>query len=161
MLSVTQAQLPEGQKKSSVRHKLVHLTLKKKSKLTEEVRTDLRAWWPFRASLGSQTGAPGSGIRRRSGRCLSPLHSTALEQSLDKNAWKSLGWGSPGRRKNEEEPSTHITRRRLLANTSTMHFIPGLLSLGADFCDSLLSFGTAIHQSILHLLRLPRPCTRG
>ncbi|KAM5226724.1 unconventional myosin-VIIa isoform 5-T5 [Hipposideros larvatus] len=29
--------LPEGQKKSSVRHKLVHLTLKKKSKLTEEV----------------------------------------------------------------------------------------------------------------------------
>ncbi|XP_077902841.1 unconventional myosin-VIIa isoform X1 [Ictidomys tridecemlineatus] len=34
---VLQAQLPEGQKKSSVRHKLVHLTLKKKSKLTEEV----------------------------------------------------------------------------------------------------------------------------
>ncbi|XP_073072083.1 unconventional myosin-VIIa isoform X3 [Manis javanica] len=32
-----EAQLPEGQKKSSVRHKLVHLTLKKKSKLTEEV----------------------------------------------------------------------------------------------------------------------------
>ncbi|XP_070329056.1 unconventional myosin-VIIa isoform X3 [Odocoileus virginianus] len=30
-------QLPDGQKKSSVRHKLVHLTLKKKSKLTEEV----------------------------------------------------------------------------------------------------------------------------
>ncbi|XP_059044227.1 unconventional myosin-VIIa [Mustela lutreola] len=30
-------QLPEGQKKSSMRHKLVHLTLKKKSKLTEEV----------------------------------------------------------------------------------------------------------------------------
>ncbi|XP_045673914.1 unconventional myosin-VIIa isoform X4 [Phyllostomus hastatus] len=29
--------LPDGQKKSSVRHKLVHLTLKKKSKLTEEV----------------------------------------------------------------------------------------------------------------------------
>lgn len=35
-----QVQLPEGQKKSSVRHKLVHLTLKKKSKLTEEVRAD-------------------------------------------------------------------------------------------------------------------------
>uniref|UniRef100_A0A287CVD8 Myosin VIIA n=2 Tax=Ictidomys tridecemlineatus TaxID=43179 RepID=A0A287CVD8_ICTTR len=33
----SEAQLPEGQKKSSVRHKLVHLTLKKKSKLTEEV----------------------------------------------------------------------------------------------------------------------------
>uniref|UniRef100_A0A8C9J5B3 Unconventional myosin-VIIa n=1 Tax=Panthera tigris altaica TaxID=74533 RepID=A0A8C9J5B3_PANTA len=32
-----EAQLPEGQKKSSMRHKLVHLTLKKKSKLTEEV----------------------------------------------------------------------------------------------------------------------------
>ncbi|XP_025212198.1 unconventional myosin-VIIa isoform X3 [Theropithecus gelada] len=32
-----EAQLPEGQKRSSVRHKLVHLTLKKKSKLTEEV----------------------------------------------------------------------------------------------------------------------------
>ncbi|XP_043337838.1 unconventional myosin-VIIa isoform X2 [Cervus canadensis] len=32
-----EAQLPDGQKKSSVRHKLVHLTLKKKSKLTEEV----------------------------------------------------------------------------------------------------------------------------
>ncbi|XP_051706497.2 unconventional myosin-VIIa isoform X3 [Oryctolagus cuniculus] len=33
-----EAPLPEGQKKSSsVRHKLVHLTLKKKSKLTEEV----------------------------------------------------------------------------------------------------------------------------
>ncbi|XP_055479497.1 unconventional myosin-VIIa isoform X2 [Psammomys obesus] len=32
-----EAQLPEGQKKTSVRHKLVHLTLKKKSKLTEEV----------------------------------------------------------------------------------------------------------------------------
>ncbi|XP_012581162.1 PREDICTED: unconventional myosin-VIIa isoform X2 [Condylura cristata] len=32
-----EAQLSEGQKKSSVRHKLVHLTLKKKSKLTEEV----------------------------------------------------------------------------------------------------------------------------
>ncbi|XP_058401530.1 unconventional myosin-VIIa isoform X2 [Diceros bicornis minor] len=32
-----EAQLPEGQKKSSVRHKLVHLTLKKKSKLTGEV----------------------------------------------------------------------------------------------------------------------------
>nr|XP_010329109.1 unconventional myosin-VIIa [Saimiri boliviensis boliviensis] len=32
-----EAQVPEGQKKSSVRHKLVHLTLKKKSKLTEEV----------------------------------------------------------------------------------------------------------------------------
>nr|XP_036866505.1 unconventional myosin-VIIa isoform X1 [Manis javanica] len=32
-----EAQLPEAQKKSSVRHKLVHLTLKKKSKLTEEV----------------------------------------------------------------------------------------------------------------------------
>ncbi|XP_073938581.1 unconventional myosin-VIIa isoform X2 [Castor canadensis] len=32
-----EVQLPEGQKKSSVRHKLVHLTLKKKSKLTEEV----------------------------------------------------------------------------------------------------------------------------
>ncbi|XP_045872497.1 unconventional myosin-VIIa isoform X2 [Meles meles] len=32
-----ETQLPEGQKKSSVRHKLVHLTLKKKSKLTEEV----------------------------------------------------------------------------------------------------------------------------
>ncbi|KAK2490594.1 hypothetical protein MC885_014914 [Smutsia gigantea] len=32
-----EAQLLEGQKKSSVRHKLVHLTLKKKSKLTEEV----------------------------------------------------------------------------------------------------------------------------
>ncbi|KAM9219928.1 unconventional myosin-VIIa isoform 3-T3 [Dugong dugon] len=32
-----EAQLPEGQKKSSVRRKLVHLTLKKKSKLTEEV----------------------------------------------------------------------------------------------------------------------------
>lgn len=40
-------QLPEGQKKTSVRHKLVHLTLKKKSKLTEEVRRDLRAWHPF------------------------------------------------------------------------------------------------------------------
>lgn len=37
-LSVPQTQLPEGQKKSSMRHKLVHLTLKKKSKLTEEVR---------------------------------------------------------------------------------------------------------------------------
>lgn len=35
---VLQTQLPEGQKKSTVRHKLVHLTLKKKSKLTEEVR---------------------------------------------------------------------------------------------------------------------------
>ncbi|KAL1774169.1 unconventional myosin-VIIa isoform X2 [Sigmodon hispidus] len=33
----SEAQLPEGQKKSSMRHKLVHLTLKKKSKLTEEV----------------------------------------------------------------------------------------------------------------------------
>ncbi|XP_017749079.1 PREDICTED: unconventional myosin-VIIa [Rhinopithecus bieti] len=32
-----EAQLPEGQKRSSVRYKLVHLTLKKKSKLTEEV----------------------------------------------------------------------------------------------------------------------------
>ncbi|XP_032708890.1 unconventional myosin-VIIa [Lontra canadensis] len=32
-----ETQLPEGQKKSSMRHKLVHLTLKKKSKLTEEV----------------------------------------------------------------------------------------------------------------------------
>ncbi|XP_042543504.1 unconventional myosin-VIIa [Dipodomys spectabilis] len=32
-----ETQLPEGQKKSSIRHKLVHLTLKKKSKLTEEV----------------------------------------------------------------------------------------------------------------------------
>ncbi|XP_074256517.1 unconventional myosin-VIIa isoform X3 [Saimiri boliviensis] len=32
-----EAQVLEGQKKSSVRHKLVHLTLKKKSKLTEEV----------------------------------------------------------------------------------------------------------------------------
>nr|XP_034374213.1 unconventional myosin-VIIa isoform X2 [Arvicanthis niloticus] len=32
-----ETQLPEGQKKTSVRHKLVHLTLKKKSKLTEEV----------------------------------------------------------------------------------------------------------------------------
>ncbi|XP_075402443.1 unconventional myosin-VIIa isoform X2 [Tenrec ecaudatus] len=32
-----EAPLTEGQKKSSVRHKLVHLTLKKKSKLTEEV----------------------------------------------------------------------------------------------------------------------------
>ncbi|CAH6792656.1 Myo7a [Phodopus roborovskii] len=32
-----EAQLPEGQKKSSMRHKLVHLTLKKKSKLTGEV----------------------------------------------------------------------------------------------------------------------------
>uniref|UniRef100_A0A8C5XYS7 Unconventional myosin-VIIa n=1 Tax=Microcebus murinus TaxID=30608 RepID=A0A8C5XYS7_MICMU len=32
-----EAQIPEGQKKSSMRHKLVHLTLKKKSKLTEEV----------------------------------------------------------------------------------------------------------------------------
>ncbi|XP_040819909.1 unconventional myosin-VIIa isoform X3 [Ochotona curzoniae] len=32
-----ETQLPEGQKKSTVRHKLVHLTLKKKSKLTEEV----------------------------------------------------------------------------------------------------------------------------
>ncbi|XP_055971810.1 unconventional myosin-VIIa isoform X1 [Sorex fumeus] len=32
-----EAQLPEGQKKSGMRHKLVHLTLKKKSKLTEEV----------------------------------------------------------------------------------------------------------------------------
>ncbi|KAM8814887.1 unconventional myosin-VIIa [Rhynchonycteris naso] len=32
-----EAQLPEGQKKSTVKHKLVHLTLKKKSKLTEEV----------------------------------------------------------------------------------------------------------------------------
>ncbi|XP_035884663.1 unconventional myosin-VIIa isoform X2 [Phyllostomus discolor] len=32
-----QVHLPDGQKKSSVRHKLVHLTLKKKSKLTEEV----------------------------------------------------------------------------------------------------------------------------
>lgn len=42
------AQLPEGQKKTSVRHKLVHLTLKKKSKLTEEVRRDLRARHPFR-----------------------------------------------------------------------------------------------------------------
>ena len=38
--TVPQAQLPDGQKKSSVRHKLVHLTLKKKSKLTEEVRAD-------------------------------------------------------------------------------------------------------------------------
>lgn len=37
---VLQAQLPEGQKKSSMRHKLVHLTLKKKSKLTEEVSAD-------------------------------------------------------------------------------------------------------------------------
>jgi hypothetical protein len=36
-----QVQLPEEQKKSSMRHKLVHLTLKKKSKLTEEVRADL------------------------------------------------------------------------------------------------------------------------
>lgn len=36
---ILQAQLPEGQKKSSMRHKLVHLTLKKKSKLTEEVST--------------------------------------------------------------------------------------------------------------------------
>nr|XP_019581971.1 PREDICTED: unconventional myosin-VIIa isoform X4 [Rhinolophus sinicus] len=34
-----EVQLPEGQKKSSVRHKLVHLTLKKKSKLTEEVKS--------------------------------------------------------------------------------------------------------------------------
>ncbi|XP_036894283.1 unconventional myosin-VIIa isoform X5 [Sturnira hondurensis] len=33
----SEAQLPDGQKKSSMRHKLVHLTLKKKSKLTEEV----------------------------------------------------------------------------------------------------------------------------
>lgn len=32
-----EAQLSEGQKKTSVKHKLVHLTLKKKSKLTEEV----------------------------------------------------------------------------------------------------------------------------
>ncbi|XP_032282964.1 unconventional myosin-VIIa [Phoca vitulina] len=32
-----EAQLPEGPKKRSMRHKLVHLTLKKKSKLTEEV----------------------------------------------------------------------------------------------------------------------------
>ncbi|XP_028626468.1 unconventional myosin-VIIa isoform X2 [Grammomys surdaster] len=32
-----ETQLPEGQKKTSMRHKLVHLTLKKKSKLTEEV----------------------------------------------------------------------------------------------------------------------------
>ncbi|KAH0500232.1 Unconventional myosin-VIIa [Microtus ochrogaster] len=32
-----EGELPEGQKKTSVRHKLVHLTLKKKSKLTEEV----------------------------------------------------------------------------------------------------------------------------
>ncbi|XP_042636890.1 unconventional myosin-VIIa [Orycteropus afer afer] len=32
-----EAQLPDGQKKSSMKHKLVHLTLKKKSKLTEEV----------------------------------------------------------------------------------------------------------------------------
>nr|XP_004656306.2 unconventional myosin-VIIa isoform X5 [Jaculus jaculus] len=32
-----EAQLPDGPKKSSMRHKLVHLTLKKKSKLTEEV----------------------------------------------------------------------------------------------------------------------------
>lgn len=45
-----QAQLPEGQKKSSVRHKLVHLTLKKKSKLTEEVRAD--AAWPWQPRLG-------------------------------------------------------------------------------------------------------------
>lgn len=41
------AQLPEGQKKTSVRHKLVHLTLKKKSKLTEEVRRALRACHRF------------------------------------------------------------------------------------------------------------------
>ncbi|KAM4846697.1 unconventional myosin-VIIa isoform 3-T3 [Thomomys bottae] len=32
-----ESQIPEGPKKSSIRHKLVHLTLKKKSKLTEEV----------------------------------------------------------------------------------------------------------------------------
>lgn len=46
-MTISQAQLSEGQKKTSVKHKLVHLTLKKKSKLTEEVR----------ASLGSQVAA--------------------------------------------------------------------------------------------------------
>lgn len=55
---VLQTQLPDGQKKSSVRHKLVHLTLKKKSKLTEEVRADpAQSWWP---TLG--LGATGTGM---------------------------------------------------------------------------------------------------
>lgn len=82
------------------------------------------------------------------------LHSTALKQSLDRNAWKHLGWGLPRAgermRRGRAHPCTHMNRRLLLANTRTIEFFPGSASLGADFCGGLLGICTTTHHPSVH-----------